>query len=260
MVMGNWQKGFTIIEVTLVLAISGLMAVGIMVGVSTAINRQQYRDSVQSFTAFLRSEYSKVVNVENNRQGTDGTACSLLGAPNANRGQSDCVIVGRYIQTTGPQENNYGKKYASYAVYAIKNGNNWRYARTDGTGVNKNDVTEYEMDWGAKTKFSNMANNKANIAILMYRDPENGNIIIRTNPGRYGSGIGSGVMDMTDFVNGDTELGHSGNTQFGGREICVYDDKWMVGERLSVFLNAKSGSSSAITVEPSGTNCSKAGA
>ena len=60
--MGNWQKGFTIIEVVLVIAISGLMAAGIMIGVSSSINRQQYRDSVQSFAAFLRSEYSKVVN------------------------------------------------------------------------------------------------------------------------------------------------------------------------------------------------------
>lgn len=255
--MGNWQKGFTIIEVVLVITISGLMAAGIMIGVSSSINRQQYRDSVQSFAAFLRSEYSKVINVENNREKIDGTACSMLGATNASRGQSDCVIVGRYIQTEGDVNNNYGKSYASYAVYARKVGGDWRYARTDGKGVNKNDITKYDMDWSAKSKFSNMANNKANIAILMYRDPDNGNIIIRTNAGRYHEGVGS--VGMTDFVKGNTEAGHSGDIQFSGREICVYDDKWMVGERLSVFLNSRSGSSSAITVEPSGDGCNKVG-
>ena len=63
--MGNKQKGFTIIEVILFVAISGLLTSMLMVGVSMSINRQQYRDSVQSYAGFLRNEYSKVVNVEN---------------------------------------------------------------------------------------------------------------------------------------------------------------------------------------------------
>ena len=93
--MGNKQKGFTIIEVILFVAISGLLTSMLMVGVSMSINRQQYRDSVQSYAGFLRNEYSKVVNVENERskgtcpiEGSDGRAETL-------RGQSDCVIVGR---------------------------------------------------------------------------------------------------------------------------------------------------------------------
>lgn len=50
--MGNKQKGFTIIEVILFVAISGLLTSMLMVGVSMSINRQQYRDSVQSYAGF----------------------------------------------------------------------------------------------------------------------------------------------------------------------------------------------------------------
>ena len=39
--MGNKQKGFTIIEVILFVAISGLLTSMLMVGVSISINRQQ---------------------------------------------------------------------------------------------------------------------------------------------------------------------------------------------------------------------------
>ena len=77
-------SGFTIIEVVLFLAISGLMAIGLLVGTSMAIQRQQYRDAVQSFAGYLRDEYARVVSVEN-----DGTA--KCGA--SVRGQSECFIV-----------------------------------------------------------------------------------------------------------------------------------------------------------------------
>ena len=50
------QDGFTIIEVTLFLAVSGFFAISLLVGASTAVQRQQYRDSVQSFANYLRSQ------------------------------------------------------------------------------------------------------------------------------------------------------------------------------------------------------------
>jgi type II secretory pathway pseudopilin PulG len=57
-------SGFTIIEVVLFLAISGLMAIGLLAGTSMAIQRQQYRDAVQSFAGYLRDEYARVVSVD----------------------------------------------------------------------------------------------------------------------------------------------------------------------------------------------------
>lgn len=54
--------GFTLIEVALFLAISGLLFVGIIAGTQNSIWNQRFHDSVQSYAEFLRSIYSQVSN------------------------------------------------------------------------------------------------------------------------------------------------------------------------------------------------------
>lgn len=56
------QKGFTVIEVMLFLAITGLMLVGALGGTYASISRQRYNDSVRSFAEFLRRVYSEVLS------------------------------------------------------------------------------------------------------------------------------------------------------------------------------------------------------
>ena len=70
-----------------------------------------------------------MVNVENERskgtcpiEGSDGRAETL-------RGQSDCVIVGRYITTEGSLGSTDGNLYKTYPVYAYRpdKGSAWTY-------------------------------------------------------------------------------------------------------------------------------------
>ena len=58
------KGGFTLIEVSLFLAITGLLFLGVTIGVQNSIFQQRYNDSVQSFVEFLRSAYAKVENVQ----------------------------------------------------------------------------------------------------------------------------------------------------------------------------------------------------
>ena len=53
-------SGFTIIEVMLSLAISGMVLVGALLGVSSTISRNRYRDVVESTAALLRNQYDLV--------------------------------------------------------------------------------------------------------------------------------------------------------------------------------------------------------
>lgn len=62
-----WRSGFTIIEVTLVLAITGLLVVSVMGFLSGNINNRRYIDSYNELSATLKSVYSSVVNVKNPR-------------------------------------------------------------------------------------------------------------------------------------------------------------------------------------------------
>lgn len=110
------HPGFTIIEVMLFLAITGLMLAGVMVAINGTVNRQRYVDAVDSFHNYLQSQYALVASVRNNRPAS--VACTTAGISTGSttdtRGTSDCTIIGRYLHTTGAG----GRNIASLPVYA----------------------------------------------------------------------------------------------------------------------------------------------
>lgn len=91
--MKKGKLGFTLIEVSIFLAITGVLFVGVTMGVQTSINQQRYNDAVQNFMEFLRSTYSNVSNVQ-----------SVLG-----RGNSEKAIYGKMV-TFGESYNLAGDK------------------------------------------------------------------------------------------------------------------------------------------------------
>ena len=223
------------IEVMLFLTISSSLAVILLAGTGTAIQRQQYRDAVQSFSGFLREQYEGVISVKNDRP--DSQECPLLAGTALSRGRSDCVILGRYVVS---DESGDGKAYSVFPVYGLKNGLTWDYALGD-----KDD--EYSVNWDAKTKLSNQPEeNPVEISILMYRNPDNGSLTIRTSRDSYTSG-----STIKHFFAGKTSSGDSDDEQLSQREICVYDTGWFSNQRQSVFLDSRANSGDAISIKNS---------
>ncbi|TAL14011.1 hypothetical protein EPN95_04275 [Patescibacteria group bacterium] len=98
------NAGFTIIETMLFLAITGMLIAGLLVGVGTSVNIQRYHDSVTSLKSFIQSQYSAITNVENDRDSSwkcDASATTSQSGTTQNPGQSDCVVIGRYIVING---------------------------------------------------------------------------------------------------------------------------------------------------------------
>ncbi|HRJ06664.1 MAG TPA: type II secretion system protein [Candidatus Saccharibacteria bacterium] len=95
------QHGFTIIEVMLFIAVSGILAVALLTGWTTMLNTQRYNDSVKTLQSFLQQQYNLVYNVENGRSKDFVCSDSSVVTPDASsgvdRGQTDCVMMGRYI-------------------------------------------------------------------------------------------------------------------------------------------------------------------
>lgn len=115
------KTGFTIVEASLFIAISGFIVISVIAGTSSIVSRQRYNDSVQDFTEFLRRSYSEVINVQNllNAPLNIGTNCTTPSMVNLNNnkfiqkpenyiissdpsrvyhpGRSDCAIYGRII-------------------------------------------------------------------------------------------------------------------------------------------------------------------
>ncbi|MBR2796012.1 hypothetical protein IKE13_03105 [Candidatus Saccharibacteria bacterium] len=75
--MKGRRTGFTLIEVSLFLAVTALLFFGVTLGVRGSIFQQRYTDSVQNFAEFLRSAYSETMNVEH--AGTGRTEQAVYG-------------------------------------------------------------------------------------------------------------------------------------------------------------------------------------
>ncbi len=116
------KKAFTIIEVMLVVSISGLMLVTMLVGWNANIERQRYNDSVNTFKSDIQGIFSDVENQTNDK--TQRINCNTNG-PNVRisssnkggvaTGASDCIILGKFISFGG----NTAASQNSYQVYDV---------------------------------------------------------------------------------------------------------------------------------------------
>ena len=226
------QRGFTIVEVVLFLAVSGFLAVALLTGAGAAVQRQQYRDAVQSFANYLRGQYSHVVNVENDRPQGKCPINGSDGGSATNRGQSNCVIIGRYIETVSSGATTTGEIYRARPVYAYQTGARWQYSLGEGS--------DSTVNWSARTR---LASGDSTLSMLMYRDPETGGIKLKVFSERFTETTLAEAFARR--VNTSTE-------------VCIYDTNWMSGERMSVFVSPYAGSTDAITVANAGEECRNA--
>lgn len=163
----NSKRGFTLIEVSLFLAITGLIFLGVTVGVSNSIAQQRNNDAVQSFAEFLRKVYSDVTNVQNN-----------IG-----RGRSETAIYGKLLTITD------GRKVELYNVIgdiddsagnnvieALKavNANIFDYSKKDAP-VLAGMTETFIPKWSSRIEDTEL-NTSYNGALLVVRHPNSGSI------------------------------------------------------------------------------------
>jgi len=67
--MKRKRFGFTLIEVAIFLAISGLLLAGMIAGTQNSLWHQRFNDATQSFAEFMRSVYSQVSNPQSIGEG-----------------------------------------------------------------------------------------------------------------------------------------------------------------------------------------------
>ena len=134
---GAFLRGFTIIEVMLFLALSGVLLAGILGGLGGNIARQRYNDAVQDIANMMRDQYSFVSDTQITQRNKEDSYCYGLVQSDVNnddaksyfrslnsssaddkiayRGRTNCVIYGavvsiteKYIETTELIGRDYG--------------------------------------------------------------------------------------------------------------------------------------------------------
>ncbi len=176
-------SGFTIIETTLVLAITGLLATTILISISTAINQQRYTDSVNQALDFFRGQYTHTSNTLNDRSSAEqcgATGITMAADPLHNTqfaGASDCLLVGQVLRSTD------GQTITVNQVLAL-------HDPTHDTGVSTmnddailglsqlrqgNQVQVYTMEWGSTLLRPNTSAPAA-FSLMIARTPVSGTV------------------------------------------------------------------------------------
>lgn len=181
--MTSNQRGFTIIEVILFLAISGMLLAIAIATITTNINNSRFNDAIRSTTSYLQGQYSAVAAGQSDRD--TGTGCDASGAitnsPTA-AGMSNCVIMGRFIKLEG---STFTERYITGHRTTL-NG----ISADDTTAINQmNPVVagsvayegEYNVPWGmglVNTTLPSGVSQSTGLAII--RSPASGNILYYT--------------------------------------------------------------------------------
>jgi type II secretory pathway pseudopilin PulG len=254
--------GFTIIETMLVVSISGLLVVGLLVGVSASLNEQRYRDATETFKSLLQQQYADLNNVQNGRD--DNWQCSNTataqptGGPAAeSRGQSDCVLLGKYLRIENSDISEYtvvGYKYNNSAqsndVASLRN----NYAMN----VVKDLVDKSKMDWGTKIAYPRFEVDPVTgvqsafgapvsprkVGILFVRSPDSGQIYTFTN--KEPNVPNESNITPSTFTNllvaGDSIPGQ------GSRTICIESNGLFTAANRAVYIGSYASAANAIEI------------
>lgn len=239
--------GFTIIETMLFLAITGVMAVGILVGSGVTIAQQRYRDSVNSLQTLLQDQYSQVRDVVNGRDtnwscDSQGTILPVATGSGQVRGTANCVMLGRLLQV-----DNTGKKITTASVVGV---------RKPGVTTASSDIQELktnyylkvspveqetkEVGWGGVIVKPNTTTPQP-LSMLVVRSPISGATITFTKVGQVQT---TAISTLVDVANTTQTV-----------PLCVdADTSAFMRQRLAVQISPLAASQSAIQIPAESDN------
>jgi len=243
--MGKTENGFTIIEVMLFLAVTGMLAATILVGSGVAIGQQRYRDSVNSLKSLIQEQYSQTTNVTNDRSTTwtcdssTNVAETPIGAGQP-RGTSDCVLLGRLIVIDDSGTKVTTSNVVGYRTSEVPTAvSDVLELQTNYVlGVSPIDQDTSEVAWGAQV-VKPKTTTPMPVSVLIVRSPLSGSVFtftvdgVKTNPNEL---ITSANLTQT-------------------KDLCVNADVGsFVGRRLDVRISPFASGAGAIQIPPESTS------
>ena len=257
------KPGFTLIEVALFLALSGLIMVGIIVGANATISRQRYNDSVTNFAEYIRGIYEDVVNVSNDKDPS---------VTEQEAGRTKTAIYGKLLsfgECTTPTCQEISNKIYTYDIVGLAVSSasvkgsrviDMLYNEVNAGGVYANifdrtncsgvtvcqnqfyRMSTYEIPWEGSAETSN--GSKYRGAILIVRSPATGGV--RTYTYTYTNNNYNFHLQTNDtgaytnFASFLREVGHK-NNNYGENELtlCVDSDDNSNSNRRGITISAR---------------------
>lgn len=238
------KAGFTIIETMLFLGITGLLIFGILAGTGSSINIQRYRDSITSLQSLFQQQFSDVSNVSNGRNNNwicdnNGIVTPKTPGNGTIRGQSDCVILGRFITTINSSRTLLIEDVVGIVPFGV-------VLKQDDLGVLQQykiqvspvSSNNYDIEWNS-VLVKPGGNTAANFSILILQSPLSGTIRTFIDPSTAIINKNISPLIKQSFLSQPAKM-------------CVDSNGLFTGIKMAVIVNA--GSSSASGVETLGGN------
>lgn len=227
--------GFTIIEVVLFLAITSLMIVGVIVSSGSSVNQQRYKDTVYSLESNLQGQYSETLNTRNtiSTNLTCGSDASVTFDGSSKRGQTDCVLLGRYVTVSGD-----GKNIEVYPVVGYQNSvpldsSDLAVFQSYAMKTLATHSETYALEWGATMQSAGPPVATASFTLLILRSPASG--VIRT----FVSQSNNASITNAALVNSDSLARNL--------LICIDSGDMLSGKnRMGVKVNAGASTSNGV--------------
>jgi len=193
------RKGFTLIEVLLFFAISGLLLVGLLLSMNNNIARQRYQDSVQDLADFIKTQYQAVANPSitpwdsaDLLEYRADPRCGFVPYNNAAgerivpiRGQSRCQLYGKLIvfgERSGGSDDR-ANRVTTYPVIGM-NGRSGDLTNEPRHDLRVSNIfipalhmsDNYDIPFGGKAETLTAGSNLLGAAILIVRPPRSGSV------------------------------------------------------------------------------------
>lgn len=178
------QAGFTIVEISLFMAITGLLFMIAIAGTSNAIRSFRFTDSSRSLEAFVQKQYDDIINGLNNRSNT--VSCSggtIDTSASQNVGTSNCLLIGKLLvfRTNDPNVTVYNVIGTEPAGVNYNQSDDALITAFQPRTVLSTAVTTFTIPWGAKpTGFKRLGDNVATNGLLLLRSPKSSRIVSYT--------------------------------------------------------------------------------
>lgn len=244
------SAGFTIIETTLFLAISGLLVIALMVGTGASLNVQRYRDASESLKSLLQQQYSDITSVQNGRD--NNWACGADALPNTtgarqDRGQTDCMLLGKYVRIQGQNISTY--RVIGYKSNSTEQTNDIalllnNYRLNTSPDVEKETST---LEWGTKISWPTTAMTGSpsspgpsvprEFGMLVVRSPDSGQIYTFTT---------NDVPDTEAAINSAVFSAMIAPANQDRQLICISPSSFAETGDRAVYIKSFASSSSAI--------------
>lgn len=256
------MQGFTIIEVTLFLAVSGLLMMGILGGAMSGINQQRYRDATTTLQSQMHQLYIDTLNVHSLSVNQDLECIEPSGsAASGIRGRTGCLLLGRFMQIdTGGNYEVYNvvstqvQSIGTVAGCAAEDARGIDVFAGCGLQVDAANVESGSVGWGATLSWPregggsrphpdsdpNRLGAERELALLVLRSPNTGHVYTFT-------GDRAEEQPSTNYLQALIRNGREG--EYHGtthRVVCVDPTGMTIAEPMAILIRQNATSSQHI--------------